>query len=89
MLRVVIKNVVSISCINRVFNADDIFRRSRYTKIFVAVTDHNYGWVVGTTTLLVEPKFLFGIGRVGHIEDVSVKVEHLSSAARQPNSHFC
>jgi hypothetical protein len=28
MLRVVIKNVVSVSCINRVFNADDILRRS-------------------------------------------------------------
>ena len=28
MLRVVIKNVVSIACINRVLNADDILRRS-------------------------------------------------------------
>jgi glucosamine-phosphate N-acetyltransferase len=45
-------------------------------KIFVAVTNDNHGWVVGTTTLLVEPKFIFGGGRVGHIEDVSVKVEY-------------
>jgi glucosamine-phosphate N-acetyltransferase len=29
--------------------------------------------VVGTTTLLVEPKFIFNGGRVGHIEDVSVR----------------
>ena len=29
--------------------------------------------VVGTTTLLVEPKFIFHGGRVGHIEDVSVR----------------
>jgi glucosamine-phosphate N-acetyltransferase len=39
-------------------------------RIFVAVLQEN---VVGTTTLLVEPKFLFNGGRVGHIEDVSVR----------------
>jgi hypothetical protein len=31
--------------------------------------------IVGTTILLVEPKFIFGGGRVGHIEDVSVRKE--------------
>jgi glucosamine-phosphate N-acetyltransferase len=31
--------------------------------------------IVGTTTLLVEPKFIFGGARVGHIEDVSVRKE--------------
>lgn len=31
--------------------------------------------IVGTTTLLVEPKFIFGGGRVGHIEDVCVRKE--------------
>jgi ribosomal protein S18 acetylase RimI-like enzyme len=45
-------------------------------KIFVAVTNDNHNWVIGTTTLLVEPKFIFGGGKVGHIEDVSVKVEY-------------
>src|SRR5574338_1285080 len=29
--------------------------------------------VVGTTTLLVEPKLIFAGGRVGHVEDVSVR----------------
>lgn len=29
--------------------------------------------VVGTTTLLIEPKFILGGSRVGHIEDVSVR----------------
>jgi glucosamine-phosphate N-acetyltransferase len=29
--------------------------------------------IVGTTTLLVEPKFIFGGGRVAHIEDVCVR----------------
>ena len=45
-------------------------------KIFVAViqaTGDNHGLVIGTTTLLVEPKFIFGGRRVGHIEDVSVR----------------
>jgi len=35
----------------------------------------NKKMIVGTTTLLVEPKFIFGGGRVGHIEDVSVRRE--------------
>ena len=45
-------------------------------RIFVAViqaTSDNHGLIIGTTTLLVEPKFIFGGGRVGHIEDVSVR----------------
>jgi glucosamine-phosphate N-acetyltransferase len=44
-------------------------------KIFVAVTQEGRerGLVIGTTTLLVEPKFIFGGGRVGHIEDVAIR----------------
>jgi glucosamine-phosphate N-acetyltransferase len=45
-------------------------------KIFVAVTNDNQDWVIGTTTLLIEPKFIFGGSKVGHIEDVSVKVQY-------------
>ena len=37
--------------------------------------DDNKKTIVGTTTLLVEPKFIFGGSRVGHIEDVSVRKE--------------
>ena len=44
-------------------------------RIFVAVIQEGLerGLVIGTTTLLVEPKFIFGGGRVGHIEDVAVR----------------
>lgn len=44
-------------------------------RIYVAVVqeDTEQGLVIGTTTLLVEPKFIFGGGRVGHIEDVVVR----------------
>ena len=44
-------------------------------RIFVAVIqdDTNRGLIIGTTTLLVEPKFIFGGGRVAHIEDVAVR----------------
>ncbi|MFL6308708.1 MAG: GNAT family N-acetyltransferase [Nitrososphaera sp.] len=45
-------------------------------RIFVAVLPQRPGGrdaVVGTTTLLVEPKFILSGGRVGHIEDVSVR----------------
>jgi len=44
-------------------------------RIFVAVLERgrNQGLIIGTTTLLVEPKFIFGGGRVAHIEDVAVR----------------
>ena len=47
-------------------------------RIFVAVVQdgRNQGLIIGTTTLLVEPKFIFGGGRVAHIEDVAVRVEY-------------
>ncbi len=41
-------------------------------KIFVAYTDFN-DKIIGTTTLLVEPKFINKGMQVGYIEDVSVK----------------
>jgi glucosamine-phosphate N-acetyltransferase len=47
-------------------------------RIFVAVLQdgRNEGLIIGTTTLLVEPKFIFGGGRVAHIEDVAVRFEY-------------
>jgi glucosamine-phosphate N-acetyltransferase len=49
-------------------------------KVFVAIKkdegegdSNNQGLVIGTTTLLVEPKFIFGGARFGHIEDVAVR----------------
>jgi glucosamine-phosphate N-acetyltransferase len=44
-------------------------------RIYVAVVNEGIdrSMVIGTTTLLVEPKFIFGGGRVGHIEDVAVR----------------
>ena len=44
-------------------------------KIFIAEDDSN-GKVVGTTTLLIEPKFINKGMRVGYIEDVSVRKEY-------------
>ncbi|MBM3895520.1 MAG: GNAT family N-acetyltransferase [Thaumarchaeota archaeon] len=41
--------------------------------IFVAVLD---GKVVGSTTMIVEPKFIHDGGHVGHIEDVVVAKEY-------------
>ena len=50
-------------------------------KVFVAVQedendDQNEGLIIGTTTLLVEPKFIFGGTRFGHLEDVAVRKEY-------------
>lgn len=44
-------------------------------KIFVAEDDSN-GKVVGTITLLIEPKFINKGMQVGYIEDVSVRKEY-------------
>lgn len=41
--------------------------------IFVAVQGDR---VVGSTTLLIEQKFIHGGGKVGHIEDVVVDAQH-------------
>jgi glucosamine-phosphate N-acetyltransferase len=45
-------------------------------KIFVAEEDDSNGKVVGTTTLLIEPKFINKGMQVGYIEDVSVRKEY-------------
>ena len=70
-------------------------------KIFVAkagradTNNAEHLTVAGTTTLLVEPKFIFNGGRFGHIEDVSVRkgfeklgigsklVSHATSVAKE------
>ena len=41
--------------------------------VYVAVLD---GKVVGSTTLIIEPKFIHDGGNVGHIEDVVVSKDH-------------
>ena len=50
-------------------------------KVFVAIEEgedssNNQNLVIGTTTLLVEPKFIFGGARFGHVEDVAVRKEY-------------
>jgi len=45
-----------------------------FYKIFVAVKDD--GQIIGSTTLLMEQKFIHDGARVGHIEDVSTRREY-------------
>ncbi|MGA8914655.1 MAG: GNAT family N-acetyltransferase [Nitrososphaeraceae archaeon] len=45
-------------------------------QIFVAVDESNNHLVVGTTTLLIEPKFINKGMRIAYIEDVSVRQEY-------------
>lgn len=56
----------------------DLISSNPLHRIFVAVIQdgRNCGMVVGTTTLLVEPKLIFCGGRVGHIEDVAIRPEY-------------
>lgn len=56
-------------------NAKNILKKIKTNplhKIFVAQSDIN-GKIVGTTTLLIEPKFINKGMQVGYIEDVSVR----------------
>ncbi len=49
-------------------------KRDPLHRVFVAVAGD--GEVIGTTTLLVERKFIHRGGLVGHIEDVAVRKDH-------------
>lgn len=40
---------------------------------YVLVICDKDGWVVGTGSLIVERKFIHGLGKVGHVEDISVR----------------
>ena len=52
------------------FNAQlSIIKSNPYHKIIVAVLDDN---IVGTVTVLVEPKIIHDLSKVAHIEDVVV-----------------
>jgi glucosamine-phosphate N-acetyltransferase len=56
-------------------------RSNALHKVFVAVHEdgngeYNQDQIIGATTLLVEPKFIFGGARFGHVEDVAVRKEY-------------
>jgi glucosamine-phosphate N-acetyltransferase len=71
----VLENLLSPDIDNK--TAKDILKRIKsnpFHKIFVAhIDDCMNDKIVGTTTLLVEPKFINKGMKVGYIEDVSVK----------------
>ena len=52
--------------------ADEIFEKINSNPDHIVVIAEVNGKIVGTTTLLIEPKFIHKGGLVGHIEDVVV-----------------
>jgi glucosamine-phosphate N-acetyltransferase len=56
--------------------ADHIFNRILKNPDHVIYVAIDNGKVVGTTTLLIEQKFIHDGGKVGHIEDVAVRKEY-------------
>jgi len=52
--------------------AEKIFEKINSNPDHIIVVAELDGKIVGTTTLLIEPKFIHGGGLVGHIEDVVV-----------------
>jgi glucosamine-phosphate N-acetyltransferase len=69
----VLENLLSPEIDNE--NAKNILKKIKSNplhKIFVA-QDNTNGKIIGTTTLLIEPKFINKGMQVGYIEDVSVR----------------
>ena len=52
--------------------AEKIFEKINSNPDHIIVVAELDGKIVGTTTLLIEPKFIHGGGLIGHIEDVVV-----------------
>jgi len=52
--------------------AEEVFEKINSNTDHIIVIAELDGKIVGTTTLLIEPKFIHGGGLVGHIEDVVV-----------------
>jgi glucosamine-phosphate N-acetyltransferase len=80
----VLENLAPVGELDRT-TAHNIYQQIKSNplhKVFVAVQgdrnddDDNQGLIIGTTTLLVEPKFIFGGTRFGHVEDVAVRKEY-------------
>ena len=63
--------------------AKSVFKKMRSIPdhiIYVAVYDSK---IIGAATIFIEPKFIHGGGRVGHIEDVVVRKEHQGDGVGQ------
>jgi glucosamine-phosphate N-acetyltransferase len=79
----VLENLAPIGELDRTA-ASNILQQIRSNplhKVFVAVQEDGNGednqdWIIGATTLLVEPKFIFAGARFGHVEDVAVRKEY-------------
>lgn len=56
--------------------ADDIFEKINSNPDHIIAVAEIDGKIVGSTTLLIEQKFIHDGGLVGHIEDVVVSKEH-------------
>jgi len=52
--------------------AEEVFEKINSNPDHIIVVAELDGKIVGSTTLLIEPKFIHGGGLVGHIEDVVV-----------------
>jgi len=56
--------------------AEKIFDKINVNEDHIIVVAEVNGKIVGSTTLIIESKFIHNGGRVGHIEDVVVDKEH-------------
>ncbi len=68
--------------------AKDIFNKIKSNPnhlVFVVILDDK---VVGSTTLLIEPKFIHQGGKVGHIEDVVISKEFQGSGIGEKLINF-
>jgi glucosamine-phosphate N-acetyltransferase len=68
-------NLRIVSNLNREIAADILKKIISNPDHIINVAEHN-GKIVGSTTLLIEQKFIHDGGHVGHIEDVVVSKEY-------------
>lgn len=47
----------------------EIIKKNQFHKIFIMIVENK---IIGSGTLLIEPKFIHGISYVGHIEDIVI-----------------
>ena len=69
--------------------AEQVFERIKSNPDHIIVVASLEGKIVGSTTLLIEPKFIHDGGKVGHIEDVVVDKNHQGKKIGEKIIRYC
>lgn len=70
------KRKYGVLTVERALNIFRNIRNSQVERKIYVVENQDTGEIIGTTTLLIEPKFIHNGMKVGHIEDVATRREY-------------